>query len=170
VRLQPTTVQNVVTYTTIIDVPNPEGDLKPGMTSTVSIETARANAALRIPTSALRFTPGEALLKQYHAEASSAEPAAGVNRRREQAVWQLVNGELRKLPVRTGVSDGTQVEVISDGLSEGTSIITGVAHADAAEAAAPPASSSPLMPQMPRRPGSNGGNNGGGSAQSRPRS
>jgi len=166
VRLQPTTVQNVVTYTTIIDVPNPDGALKPGMTSTVSIETARANNALRVPASALRFTPTEAVLKQYHA-VEMVSPSDAPKNRRVQSVWQLVNGELRKLQVRTGVSDGTQVEIISDGLAEGASIITGVAHADAAEAAAPSSSSSPLMPQMPRRPG---GNNGGGSAQGRPRS
>ncbi len=160
VRLQPTTVQNVVTYTTIIDVPNADGQLKPGMTSTVSIETARADDALRIPTSALRFAPSEALLQQY-----GAQGAQGA--RRQQTVWQLLNGQLRQLPVRTGVSDGTQVEIVSDGLAEGAQVITGVAHADTAEAAAPPTSGSPLVPQMPRRPG---GNNGGGSAQSRPRS
>ena len=59
VRLQPTTVQNVVTYTTIIDVPNDDGQLKPGMTSTVSIETARADNVLRVPAAALRFVPTE---------------------------------------------------------------------------------------------------------------
>jgi len=57
VRLQPTTVQNVVTYSTVISVPNPELKLKPGMTANVSIEVARKNNVLRIPNAATRFRP-----------------------------------------------------------------------------------------------------------------
>jgi HlyD family secretion protein len=57
VRLQPTTVQNVVTYQTVIDVPNPELKLKPGMTANVNIEIARRANVLRVPNTALRFRP-----------------------------------------------------------------------------------------------------------------
>lgn len=57
VRLQPTTVQNVVTYATVIDVPNPELKLKPGMTANVNVEIARRNNVVRVPNSALRFRP-----------------------------------------------------------------------------------------------------------------
>src|SRR5918997_1053930 len=57
VRLQPAVVQNVVTYSTVIAVPNPELKLKPGMTANVNIEIARRANALRIPTAALRFRP-----------------------------------------------------------------------------------------------------------------
>jgi HlyD family secretion protein len=57
VRLQPVTVQNVVTYATVINVPNPELKLKPGMTANVSIEIARKNDVLRVPNAALRFRP-----------------------------------------------------------------------------------------------------------------
>ncbi|OFW06797.1 MAG: hypothetical protein A3H96_14120 [Acidobacteria bacterium RIFCSPLOWO2_02_FULL_67_36] len=57
VRLQPTTVQNVVTYQTVIEVPNKQYKLKPGMTATVSIEVARRTDVLRLPTAAVRFRP-----------------------------------------------------------------------------------------------------------------
>jgi HlyD family secretion protein len=57
VRLQPQTVQNVVTYSTVIDVPNLELKLKPGMTANVTIEIARRNNVLRVPAAALRFRP-----------------------------------------------------------------------------------------------------------------
>ena len=57
VRLQPTTVQNVVTYQTVIDVPNPGLKLKPGMTANVNIEIARRTDVLRVPNTALRFRP-----------------------------------------------------------------------------------------------------------------
>ena len=57
IRLQPSTVQNVVSYSTVIDVPNPNFKLKPGMTANVTIEIARRNDVLRAPAAALRFRP-----------------------------------------------------------------------------------------------------------------
>src|SRR5262245_43056845 len=57
VRLQPIIQQNVVTYATVIDVPNPELKLKPGMTANVNVEIARSSNVLRVPNSALRFRP-----------------------------------------------------------------------------------------------------------------
>ena len=57
VRYAPEIVQNVVTYTTIVEVDNPELKLRPGMTATVSIVTGEARNALRISNAALRFTP-----------------------------------------------------------------------------------------------------------------
>ena len=57
VRLQPAVVQNVVTYSTVISVPNPDLKLKPGMTANVNIEIARRSNTLRIPNAALRFRP-----------------------------------------------------------------------------------------------------------------
>ncbi|MEN3337527.1 MAG: HlyD family secretion protein [Acidobacteriota bacterium] len=57
VRLQPTTVQNVVTYQTVIAVPNQQLKLKPGMTANVTIEVSRKSNVLRIPSAATRFRP-----------------------------------------------------------------------------------------------------------------
>jgi HlyD family secretion protein len=57
VRLNPLVQQNVVTYATVIDVPNNELKLKPGMTANVNIEIARRTDVLRVPNSALRFRP-----------------------------------------------------------------------------------------------------------------
>src|SRR5207237_2673138 len=57
VRLNPQVVQNVVTYSTVIDVPNPDLKLKPGMTANVNIEIARRTNVLRVPNAALRFRP-----------------------------------------------------------------------------------------------------------------
>jgi HlyD family secretion protein len=57
VRLQPIVTQNVVTYATVIDVPNQQLKLKPGMTANVTIEIARRNDVVRVPNAALRFRP-----------------------------------------------------------------------------------------------------------------
>ena len=57
IRLEPVVQQNVVTYATVIDAPNPNLKLKPGMTATISLEIARRENVVRIPSAALRFRP-----------------------------------------------------------------------------------------------------------------
>ena len=57
IRLEPVVLQNVVTYATVVDAPNPELKLKPGMTATITLEIARREDVLRIPNAALRFRP-----------------------------------------------------------------------------------------------------------------
>ncbi len=64
IRLQPTTVQNVVEYTVIIDVPNPGMKLLPGMTANLTIEVSHADNVLKVPTTALRFMPPAQYLAQ----------------------------------------------------------------------------------------------------------
>jgi HlyD family secretion protein len=67
VRLQPSVVQNVVTYGTVIEVPNNDLKLKPGMTANVTIEVARKTDVVRVPNAATRFRPSTeifAALKQ----------------------------------------------------------------------------------------------------------
>jgi HlyD family secretion protein len=73
VRLQPQVQQNVVTYSTVISVPNPELKLKPGMTANVTIEIARRNNVIRVPTAALRFRPTNEI---YAALGQTPEPTA----------------------------------------------------------------------------------------------
>ncbi len=71
VRLNATTVQNVVTYNTIIDFDNPDLKLFPGMTAYITIPVADAPNTLRVPNGALRYKPDmpadqiRALYKQY---------------------------------------------------------------------------------------------------------
>jgi HlyD family secretion protein len=64
IRLQPTTVQNVVEYTVIIEAPNPGLKLMPGMTANITINIAEAKDVLKVPTTALRFTPPRDYLVQ----------------------------------------------------------------------------------------------------------
>ncbi|HET7229063.1 MAG TPA: efflux RND transporter periplasmic adaptor subunit [Longimicrobium sp.] len=68
VRLQSTTTENVVNYTAVVEVDNPDGKLLPGMTATVDFETGAAQNALLVPNAALRFTPSDEQMK-----------AAGIN-------------------------------------------------------------------------------------------
>jgi HlyD family secretion protein len=82
VRNAPITVQNVVTYDTIIEVSNPDMKLKPGMTANVSVIIAQRDNALRIPNAALRFRPPDAPVVERatnvpQAAAQQARPDAG---------------------------------------------------------------------------------------------
>lgn len=80
VRFSPEITQNVVTYTTIVDVDNPEKRLRPGMTATVSIIIDEAKNVLRVPVSALRFTPSlppEEMMKIFQDMQKNREEAQG---------------------------------------------------------------------------------------------
>jgi hypothetical protein len=68
VRLQPAVVQNVVTYSTVIAVPNTELKLKPGMTANVNIEVSHKSNVLRMPSAALRFRPTEEMFQVLNQE------------------------------------------------------------------------------------------------------
>lgn len=79
IRLEPVVTQNVVTYATVIDAPNPGLRLKPGMTATITLEIARSENVLRIPNAALRFRPTTemfALLKQPVPESSTRDSSS----------------------------------------------------------------------------------------------
>jgi HlyD family secretion protein len=73
VRLQPSVVQNVTTYNVMIDVPNPELKLKPGMTANVAIEIAARNDVVRVPNAALRFRPTAEVLAALGQTAGASE-------------------------------------------------------------------------------------------------
>jgi len=135
VRLAPVVDQNVVSYVTVIDVPNPELELKPGMTANVAITIARADDVLKVPNAALRF----------RAERGQAR----------HRVWVLNGTTLTAVRVETGVDDGTTTAIVGGDLPEGARVVTGAAQATAATTQ--PSSASPLMPQRPRRTGSSGG-------------
>ena len=81
VRLAPVVDQNVVSYVTVIDVPNPELQLKPGMTANVAITIAHADDVLKVPNAALRFRPDEATL-QAHGQSAQARPGQAAGRTR----------------------------------------------------------------------------------------
>ncbi len=179
VRLQPTTTNNVVTYTVVIDVPNSDQKLKPGMTATVSIEIARANDVLRVPAAALRFQPTQDVLTAINgkssadanasasANANGARRSNGGNRASQSqgqsaqtrgVIWQMVNGQLTPVRVTLGLSDGTQVAVSGQSLDANAEVVTGLVKATTAGTnASASQSSSPLMPTMPRRGGGGGG-------------
>ena len=189
VRLQPKVEQNVVSYVTVIDVPNPDLKLKPGMTAAVTIETGRASNAIKVPNAALRFRPTQEAFEALGQKApeprqrpdgqtasggpqTGAPQGGGGTQRRERedgtqrnAVWVLAQNTLKRVPVQVGISDGTSTAVTSGDLPPGTRVVTGVTTASATPAAAP--SGSPLIPQGRRGFGAGGSGGGGNNAGGR---
>jgi len=115
VRNAPTTVQNVVTYTVVVKVHNPELKLKPGMTANVSITTALKNGVLRIPNAALRVRLTE------KGSATSAQKTAA--KAPGPLVWTLKDGKPQRVAITNGISDGSFTEVVSGDLREGQDVI-----------------------------------------------
>ncbi len=153
VRLEPKVDSNVVSYITVIEVPNQELKLKPGMTANVTVEIARADDVLRVPSAALRFRPGGGSARNGSADPG---PRAEIGGR----VFVLANGQLAPVRVQPGVSDGTMTAIVDGALSEGAQVVT--AAVAQTQASAPP-TSSPLIPQRGRFGGQGGqGRQGGG--------
>ena len=121
VRISPTTTQNVVTYETIITVDNPEQKLFPGMTADVSILVAERKNVLKIPNTALRFTPPD------DAKFEQTPPAKLA--RNERLVYSPGSNPLTLKPVivKAGITDGVDTEVL-DGLDRGRAGHNIIAH------------------------------------------
>jgi HlyD family secretion protein len=146
VRNAPITVQNVVTYDTVIGVSNPELKLKPGMTANVSIAVAHRDDAVQIKNAALRYRPPDAtpietrrMSGDRGGRPGGGRGGSGQEGRAERTVYVLPNGGTRPQPVqiKTGISDGIMTEVV-EGLKEGDRVVTADLTSTAA-APSPPA-------------------------------
>lgn len=131
VRLNAATVQNVVTYTTVVDFDNPQLKLFPGMTAYVSIPVAEADNVLKVPNGALRFKPqttGQATqtvaIKSAGAGKQAKDPTIAT-------VWKMgANQALQPVQIKLGITDHTftQVaQVINGTLNPGDQLVTGSA-------------------------------------------
>ena len=154
VRLSPTSVNNVVTYTVEIEAENPDGLLVPGLTANVDIIVAAAYGTPTAPVAAERFRmaplarpktppppPGGTKDRPSPEQIDSAQAAGTL-------LWTLENGQPRPRRVVLGVSDGTLTEIVS-GLAEGDTVIVGRETA-AQTAVSGSAAKSPFMPSPPK--------------------
>ena len=137
VRNAPITVQNVVTYDTVIGVSNPDLKLKPGMTANVSIIVAHKDDVMQIKNAALRYRPPDATPVETRSTSSRGgqRPSGGRfaggreggtrERQIERTVYVLPNGVSRPKPaqIKTGISDGVVTEV-AEGLKKSDRVVT----------------------------------------------
>ena len=138
VRLEPIVTSNVVTYEVVIDAPNPDLKLKPGLTASITVLTHEKTNVLMIPLRALRFQPEE--------ETVEIVVQAGTAGRK--SVWIQTAEGLKSKNVLTGISDGINTEV-TEGLQTGEKVITGIhLSAKATESIKSKPGGNPLMPNM----------------------
>jgi HlyD family secretion protein len=163
VRLQSTTVENVVTYTAVVSVKNLDGRLRPGMTATVKFETATAENALVVPSGALRLAATDEMKAEAGIDTLTGN-ANGTSMRRDSTARRQLTGAQRSallwtvdsagkvaaLRVRVGVTDGQRTAIEGEKIREGMTIITGLGLTGA------PASTGATNPLTPQRPGGRG--------------
>ena len=151
IRLQPVTTSNVVTYTVIIQAPNKELKLMPGMTASITAYVKEANNVLVVSSQVLQFKP-------EGVPPAVASPPSDPGENPKKEVWVKNGRNIRPVLIETGLDDDLNVQVIS-GLHEGDEVVvsstagvsdTSVAKKDTAE-------SSPFMPKPPKNKGKNSG-------------
>lgn len=146
VRLEATTTSNVVTYEVVIDAPNPDLKLKPGLTANVNIYTVEEHDVLVIPAKALRFTPDKNITDQMK---GLIVEKGNENTSGKKFVWVKSDNTISQKEVITGTADGIHIQVLG-GLNEGTDVVTGISQqASSAPTTESSGESSPFMPKPP---------------------
>jgi HlyD family secretion protein len=115
IRLQPTVTSNVVTYTVIVEAPNPDEKLFPGMTASITVVIA-SDKGLVMPVSAFNFNPSADVIKKLNIQSSQNEqdyPAS---------VWVKTDSKTVQHELETGLNDGIFV-IVTKGLNAGDTII-----------------------------------------------
>lgn len=136
IRLVPKTESNVVTYTVIVKVHNPELKLMPGMTANISVISEKRENILKVNSAALRFQPpeietGVAPVADVPKSSGSGK-GSGRGRKKDlnissgSVLWKYQDGSFVKVPVSAGISDGMYTEVSGD-ISEGLEAVISVA-------------------------------------------
>lgn len=142
IRLQPVVTSNVVTYTVIVNAPNPEKKLMPGMTANITVLVQKLDSVLIVPGKAMRFTPDPAYLAEYmkanptgqmqrspdgqRTQSRAREQTAGTQGGGQQAGGEFFSGgQQGKKPVVVWVLDGEKLHR--------THIITGAVDGTNAE-------------------------------------
>lgn len=146
VRLEATTTSNVVTYEVVINAPNPDLKLKPGLTANVSIFTMEKDNVLSVPTKALKYSPDEAVFDRLGIKVAGIQGDDS-----GKGVWVKDGNVITRKSVTTGSASGDRTEV-SEGVAEGDEVVTGItASAETAKKEA----STERSPFMPSGPGDN---------------
>ncbi|MCX7918054.1 MAG: efflux RND transporter periplasmic adaptor subunit [bacterium] len=118
IRFEPIIESNVVTYQGIIDVANPDLELKPGMTASISFVVAESKNVLRVPNAALQFKL---------ATSSSTKPVFNSDSKTGRVYILDEKNQPKEVVVKVGVSDGTNTAVEGGQLKEGDKVIVGYA-------------------------------------------
>ena len=154
-RLQPTVTSNVVTYTVIIEAPNPDEKLFPGMTASITV-IVKTEAGAVVPVSAFNFSPSADVMEKLHVQLPQGEQPQSPQPQREgpKGVWVKADGKTVRHELETGLNDGVFV-IVTKGVHVGDTIILSASLEKKSKDNGAPASFGP-------RPGGNRGGGPGG--------
>jgi HlyD family secretion protein len=116
VRYAQSVVDNVVTYTTLVDVDNPDLSLRPGMTATILFQVAKVEDTLVVPNAALRFNPLSRAADEDWTRPGRGQPI-------KPRVFRLEGLEPVEVSVELGLNDGSSTELKGGALREGDPVI-----------------------------------------------
>ncbi len=147
IRLSSTTAQNVVTYPVVVTTSNPDLELLPGMTASLSFQVDERADVVKVPNAALRFYPAAnqvrpedaAILEGKEETKTDEDGNAGVSlqslsiaerarlrkERSRHHVWVTDGDLLRAIEVKTGLTDGQYTEVASGAVKSADVLVIG---------------------------------------------
>jgi HlyD family secretion protein len=157
----------------IVNAPNPQKKLMPGMTANITVLVEKIDSVLIIPGRAMRFTPDANFLAEYfkknfpgrrqgpQGQERQRTTIAGTDRsvnpfqntqssKRPVAVWVKSAELVHRVPVTTGATDASNIEIKS-GLKEGDVVILSMTRSGTSAAVTATPATSPFMPQRGRR-------------------
>jgi len=162
IRIQPVETSNVVTYTVIINAPNPDKKLLPGMTASTTIYVKEVNDVLVLPGKATRFVPEQTVMEAYirsvakpderpesMLQGAPAPEGAPMTDDQQSRVWVKKGDRIHPVPVTLGDTDGINYEVKA-GLAEGDEVVVSMTQEKETQTSGQK-TGSPFMPQRPSR-------------------
>jgi len=155
IRLNPQNIQNVNNYVVVINVPNDDLRLLPGLTATTFIKTAEHDHVLKILANAIHFIPPADYLKHIQMSDSLIEKTQSLRVAGNEIpklgsecyIWVKKNDVLVPIVVTVGLFDGTYIEVTGD-IKQGDEVVSGVTGMSTSVQAANSTANNPFMPQM----------------------
>ena len=179
VRLQPKESSNVITYTVIVSVENPERKLKPGMTASITDYVKEANDVLTMAGKAIRFQPEREVMMDYMSSLpeGSARPVPGNKKpaisggensssppsrppseeldENQKRVWIKDGATIKPVLVEIGINDGSKIEILS-GLEEGDLVVTSMEKVSSSTIKKTDTAAEPSSPFVQERKGGGG--------------
>jgi len=154
VRLKSTVTSNVVTYEVIVNAPNENLKLKPGLTANITIYTVEKNNVQALPNKVFSFKPDiETLLKQEYLVSENKQVAANL-KENERIIWELDGKTIRNKTIVIGDADAANTEVVSGLTNKETVILDQKSLSDAVTNSS--AEKSPFMPSFKGKNGQGG--------------
>ena len=160
VRLNPVTTSNVVTYIVIINAPNPEKKLMPGMTASIEIVTNEAKNVQLVAAEALQFSPTQTELATYIEQLTEKEKAEMeqivtdyfsriLDKNNKQSyVWVKSGNIIKPVAVQSGIDNGIFVQIVKGNISVGNELVTNFTEQEITTTDSN--GSSPFMPTPPK--------------------